>query len=406
MASIEELVTSQSPLSHICVQTYRNVPSGPAYGGYRQDLLEKALSPLEKLSVVCFSCEGVMRDPQLTDTGYRCASCLDGAEGKVADRNKAEIDKLRIRCPFRLKSCSWVNPLWLLISHIEKCKLCPLPCPLGCGETPPRRELIKHKEELCLERKIRCTFCHVVIKASECSDHLEICPSFRLECMNGCNELVLRRKMENHISKFCPLSIVPCTFKKYGCDVVRKRKELDIHETEYVVKHVKMMNTRLEEISSIVIHNNGLNWVINGIKQKFEHNNKLYSDPFYVNNYKFKAEILFTVTEISKLDLGVFVYLCVGVHDDSLKWPFVGKVLIHLVDIENESDFRTYSFSTEESDCFGYFTRRTDDKNGFGFDSIATKDEILTKFSKDDKITIQIEIQQLDKPREFQRFYT
>ena len=406
MMSIGELVKSQNPLSHICVETYQNVPSGCAYGGYRQDLLENTLSPLEKLSVVCSSCEGVMRDPQLTDTGYRCASCLDGTEGKAAVKNKAEIEKLKVRCPFRSKTCSWASPIWLLLSHIEKCKLCPVPCPLGCGATPPRRELIKHGEEICLERKISCTFCHVIIKASQYSDHIETCPSFRLECTNGCNVLVLRRNMEIHISKFCPLSMVPCSFKKYGCDVVRKRKELDIHETEFVVKHVKMMNTCLEEIGTTVIPNNGLKWEINGIKQKFELSKRLYSEPFYVNNYKFKAEIKFSDTESGKLDLGVFVYMCVGVHDHSLKWPFLGKVLIHLEDIENESSFRTCSFSTKESDCLFFFTRRTDDKNGFGFDSIATEVEILTQFSKDDTITIKIEVQHLEKPQEFQKFVT
>ena len=406
MAINGELVIGLDPLSHVCVETYQNVPSGRAYGGYRQDLLQNALTPLEKLSVVCSSCDGVMRDPQLTATGYKCASCSDGAEGKAAVRNKAEIEKLKVRCPFRSKSCSWVNPIWLLSSHIERCKLCPVPCPLGCGETPPRRELARHKEEMCSERKISCTFCHVVIKASQCSDHFDLCPSFRLECTNGCDELVLRRNLELHISKFCPLSMVPCSFKKYGCDVVRKRKELDIHETEFVVKHVKLMNTCLEEISTTVIPNSGLRWEINGIKQKFEDNNKLYSDPFYVNNYKFKAEVQFSDTESDRLDLGVFIYLCVGVHDHSLNWPFVGKVLIHLEDRENERSFRTCSFSTDEDDCFSSFTKRTNNKDGFGFYSIATKDEIFTKFSKDDTVTIKIEILHLDGLKAFQRFAT
>ena len=96
MASVEDNI-----LCHICVETRQNSSSLHTRGGYRQDLLENILSPLEKSLIVCCSCDAVMRDPQFTEEGYKCSSCLDGREGKPMAMNKTEIEKLRVACPFR-----------------------------------------------------------------------------------------------------------------------------------------------------------------------------------------------------------------------------------------------------------------------------------------------------------------
>ena len=127
-------------LYHICVDIRQNkIPSVHTRGGYRQDLLENILTPLERPFVVCCSCEGVMRDPQFTEEGYKCSSCLDGRKGKPASVNKTEIEKLRVMCPFRQQGCDWSGTMGLVVAHVEKCDLCPVSCSLGCGHSSERK---------------------------------------------------------------------------------------------------------------------------------------------------------------------------------------------------------------------------------------------------------------------------
>ena len=393
-------------MCHICVEIRQNkIPSGHTRGGYRQDLLENILTPFERSFVVCCNCEGVMRDPQFTEEGYKCSSCLDGREGKPASVNKTEIEKLRVVCPFRQQGCDWSGTMGLVVTHVEKCDLCPVSCSLGCGHSSERKYSKRHETEECPERNTRCEFCQTNIKVSQSCDHSKTCPNLPLKCSNGCNEdRIPRKDMSLHVSEFCPLSIVPCSYKKYGC-VGIKRKDMDTHETDFIVKHFRIMNTRVDALKTQVntltedqckLYNKVLEWEIKGVRDKFEKKEKLYSDPFYVNKYKFQGIACFDTKDNNQLV--IFVRLCVGLLDDSLKWPFLGKITLTLVNLERPDNSITRSYLTEGKHMF---KRRTKDESGYGFGSFATKEDVLKKFSKDDSIQIKIEIEYLDKPDEF-----
>ena len=416
MASSEESI-----LCHICVETHQNIfPSGRTRGGYRQDLLENILTPLERSLIVCCSCEGVMRDPQLTEEGYKCRSCLEGREGRPATVNKTEIDKLRVVCPFKQEGCSWSSTIGLLVSHVEECDLCLVSCPLCCGESMKRAYLKKHENEECSERNTNCEFCLINIKVSQTSDHLKTCPNFPLECLNGCNSgRIPRKDMSLHVSELCPLTMIPCPYNKYGCSISSKRKDIESHEMEFVAKHVRIMNTHkelmdtgmqllkaqvytltshIENIGTALQHNRGLEWEIQGVRERFDDKTRLYSDPFYVDNYKFQGWAEFNSEDNNAL--GIYVRLCVGVLDGSLKWPFFGRVTLTLINMRNSNKLVTESFLTKDIECF---TKRTGDSynNGYGYSSFATKAAVLTKFSEANKIIITIEIESRGKSDRF-----
>ena len=411
MASVGENI-----LCHICVETHqKRTPSGHSRGGYRQDLLENILSPLERSFVVCCRCKGVLRDPQLTEEGYKCESCLDGGEGRPATTNKTEIEKLRVVCPFRQQGCDWSGTIGLVVSHVEKCDLCPVSCPLGCGYSSERKDLKRHEKEECPERNTNCEFCLTSIKVSQSCEHFKTCPNYPLECSNGCDkDRIPRNEMSLHVSELCPLSMVPCPYKRYGCVDVKK-KHMDTHETDFVVKHVRMMsihnefmnarigalNAHIENINTAIQQNKGLEWEIKRVKKKFEKKEELDSDPFYVHNYKFQGSAEFNT--VGNNALGIFLCLCVGILDDSLRFPFLGKVTITLINLRNSDKPVTKFYLTEGKECFN---RRTKDGTGSGFKLFATKDEVLTEFSKSDSIQIKIGIQYLYKSAEFAKRVT
>ena len=182
------------------------------------------------------------------------------------------------------------------------------------------------------------------------------------------------------------------------------------------MKHVRMMNTRIgalnTQVSTLTSHienfntaiqqNKGLEWEIKGVAKMFEKNEKLFSDPFYVHNYKFQGLAKFNTDGNDKL--GIFLCLCVGILDDSLRFPFLGKVTITLINLRNSDESVTNSYLTEGVDeCFN---RRTECGPGRGYSSFAAKDKVLTKFSKSDSIQITIEIEYLYKSAEFAKIVT
>ena len=71
------------------------------------------------------------------------------------------------------------------------------------------------------------------------------------------------------------------------------------------MKHVRMMNTHIEGLTGIAQHNKGLEWVIKGVREKFEQKTYLYSDPFYVDNYKFQGWAKFNTEDNNGLEIFV-----------------------------------------------------------------------------------------------------
>ena len=336
-----------------------------------------------------------MRNPQLTDRGYTCRSCLGNCNSiKQAKETEAEINKLIVHCPFKNEGCLWDDKLSLLIVHMNNCELFPITCPLGCKQTIKRTCLMTHVDEKCLERKTKCGYCNCVMKVSQTNTHNGTCPSFPLTCVNGCNShSIARNKMDHHTSKECPLSLVPCPFKRYGCSTVRKRRDIETHEAEFVVKHVRMMNIHIEEMEEVSQYSRGLKWEINGVRDKFKREEKVYSDPFYVNHYKFKGSAKLMS---SRGFLGIFIHLCQGENDGNLVWPFLGNVIITLVNTGDSNNSISHSYSTAGN---VNFTRRSSlDRTGHGFPKFITEEKLLnSKFSEGDSIIIKFEVQHLPK---------
>ena len=170
---------------------------------------------------------------------------------------------------------------------------------------------------------------------------------------------------------------------------------------EVLNTQVNTLTTHIENIYTAIQYNKRVEWEVKGVRGTFKKKEELYSDPFYVNNYKFKRSAEFDTKDNNRFS--IFVCLCVGLLDDSLRWPFLGKVTITLVNLESYDNSITKSHLTEGKDDFN---RCTEDGDGFGFASFTTKREVLTKFSKDDSIQIKIQIEYLDKPDEFTKIFT
>ena len=134
-------------LKHICVLK----PESNTYHGYKLALLEKELDDFLSLMILCESCNGILREPCLTDTGkYKCKSCLDNENGNLDEIKMKAIAKLSCCCPFKKKGCLWEGTIRQLPEHNESCKYIEINCcykELGCDTKRRRLEMDSHETE-------------------------------------------------------------------------------------------------------------------------------------------------------------------------------------------------------------------------------------------------------------------
>lgn len=106
-----------------------------------------------------------------------------------------------------------------------------------------RRKSIGAHELVCENQTVCCQYCSSEIRVQSTQIHEQICPKMPVSCQ--CDPLFScpRQDLSTHIQASCPITKVPCRFKRNGCDLEVKRKDLPEHEktqcqhTEYTCQH-------------------------------------------------------------------------------------------------------------------------------------------------------------------------
>ena len=335
---------TQSSLDLILVPNTRN----GKYGGYQQGLLDEELTNLEKKSVLCTACNGILRDPMSVENKLKCRQCLEPDEtGQPSASTCTSIaDSLQVSCPLKGKGCNWKASISNLVDHTKSCQY-----------------------------------------------FLQRYPN-------------------------CPEMDVECSFKRYGCTVVTKRKNMEHHEKENITKHLKMMDKHLittddnlrnlqTELQAVKSQNQalssklqlvekdmkltfgGITCEIPGLREKLKRDQTCRSKEFYVGLYNFQAIIYPRKNNEEKL--GIFIQIVRGQFDDKLVWPFSGRISFTLMSQINETNSVTNSFDTKNEAAFQKFTRSD---NIHGYHNFATHQILLKEeFSKGDAIRIKILVQ-------------
>ena len=288
------------------------------------------------------------------------------------------------------------------VQHLEECEFLPVLCPRKCVESDgersgevvrlERRQMAEHEREYCPQRELECEFCGRVAKACEMNPHLGECEEFPLDCPNGCEVAetgtgqMKRGDVPLHLTE-CPLQRVECPYREYGCGEEMERRQLDLHEREYMHTHFRLAMKEIKQkqiesdnkikvleklsaekdlenisikkemkqsetlsldlkrkqiesnekilflekqnavltvaLSSTLVSTGRLEWNIKGVKQKIEKKEYTYSDPFYVGMYKCQLMIVWDWINTGKV--GCWIRNMKGEFDDKLKWPFIYK---------------------------------------------------------------------------------
>ena len=152
--------------------------------------------------------------------------------------------------------CDWTGTVGGGIQHLKECEFLLVTCPLKCVESDgerrgevvrvERRQLTEHEREFCSQRELKCEFCGGAVRACEMNPHLGECEEFPVDCPNGCEAAgetgtgqMKKGAVPLHLSE-CPLQRVECPYREYGCGEEMERRQLDLHEREYMHTHFRL----------------------------------------------------------------------------------------------------------------------------------------------------------------------
>ena len=288
------------------------------------------------------------------------------------------------------------------------------------------------RDPISVENKLKCKSCLEPNESGEpsISTSIGISDSLKISCPfreKGCvwsdsitNLIDHKKRCQYFLQKYpnCPEMDVECAFKRYGCDIITKRKHMEHHEKESQTKHLKMMNkhirssddnlrslqSELQTVKSQLQTVNsklqivekemkntfgGIVCEIPGLKEKIKINQTYKTKEFYVGLYNFQATIY--PRRNNEQHLGIFIQIVRGQFDDKLIWPFSGKISFILLNEANEDTSITNEFVTANEKAFQKYTGST---NNLGFDKLVTHETLVKdEYSKGDTIRIKILIQ-------------
>ncbi|KAM5238924.1 TNF receptor-associated factor 5 isoform 2-T2 [Ctenodactylus gundi] len=218
----------------------------------------------------CAFCHSVLHNPHQTGCGHRfCHHCilslreLNAVPICPVDKEviksqevfkdnccKREVLNLYVYCK-NSPGCNAKVILGRYQDHLQQCSFQAVACSSEhCQETVLRRDLQEHLSTYCQFREEKCLYCKKRVVVINLQNHEEkLCPEYPVSCPNNCSQIIPRTKVDEHLP-VCPEAEQECPFKHYGCTVKGKRGNLLEHEHSALREHMLLVlekNFRLEE---------------------------------------------------------------------------------------------------------------------------------------------------------------
>eukprot|EP00301_Raphidiophrys_heterophryoidea_P000963 c10480_g1_i1.p1 GENE.c10480_g1_i1~~c10480_g1_i1.p1 ORF type:complete len:431 (-),score=72.18 c10480_g1_i1:343-1635(-) len=171
------------------------------------------------------------------------------------------VGNLVLECENRKNGCNVAVTRFTKTEHEISCEFSQVKCSLGCGGVQCRKDLAEHESSSCIFRKKGCSQeCGVQVRVCEEEVHIaKDCVNTMIDCPNSCGEKTTRGSMHFHTAQ-CQLQPLDCLYKEQGCNERILRKDFDEHISKPIHnKYSSMLITRLlGEISRLKDENDHL----------------------------------------------------------------------------------------------------------------------------------------------------
>ena len=174
-----------------------------------------------------------------------------------------------------------------------------------------------------------------------------------MECNNfekGCNWQGSVGTLDKHMAT-CEFECIPCKYQYVGCDVKMTRKDITQHEEEDDKKHLHLAL----QSAAISTLSDGESLVFKMTEYSSKKQNKevIFSDLFYthLNGYKMCVRIHANGTGSGEgTHLSISSLFLKGPFDNSLQWPFIGKVTFEILNQMGDYDHYGLIIEFEDND--------------------------------------------------------
>lgn len=375
------------------------------------------------------------RDPECPCDREKLDKDKDIFPDKASERR---ILSYMVKCP--CAGCQWTGELRDVEVHEKRCPQKVVECPSEkCTMKLPRGLIDEHLKTSCLWRIVCCPYCNESHPKSQEQMHTESCPLFPLNCINGCEQIIPRIQMPNHLETECLLTPLACPYQELGCTTKVERRDLERHVTDQTTVHLSLACKKLvhlhqefnqektklkKEIDDLKKENDNLVlkvsaqekqilktktesptfvWKITGFSEllrqgKLGKTNKLDSVPFYTGPFGYKLKLSVNPNgdgSGKNTHLSAFVIVMKGDYDGMLTWPFHQKVTFTLIDQQDilqqrENIVMHFRANTKLEN----FARPVSDENpGRGYARFVSHDKLKTRrFIVDDTLFIQVDV--------------
>lgn len=241
-------------------------------------ILELTNEQLEKSKdLICSICQSLLKNtieistcghlfceecliPWIENDNDTCPSCKTNFSKSSIKKSKF-IDRLTGQISVSCQFCVW-NGLFLdyNTNHINPesvncCKYMLIQCN-KCKSNIKKEKIQNHLINDCNYRDIKCDYCNIIISKHLIEGHMiHECSESDIKCdNNSCNFKGKRKDLKLH-KDACKYEKVPCPLKKYGCDELLERSEIDKHLENSMEYHFAKAE---EKINDLLIENKNL----------------------------------------------------------------------------------------------------------------------------------------------------
>ena len=352
---------------------------------------------------------------------------------------KRDIRALPVKCDNVERGCQKERTIDTLEEHMAVCQFTPVPCPKQCEDTILllRKDLNHHIHNECPNRDCECEYCGKKgTYANITQVHYVICDEKIVPCSNeDCTETMKRHMIENHVEDDCEYTEVSCKYANIGCEIKLKRKDMRAHEEDDKIhlhlaldavvelkdKNVQLQDTSLQLQDTIGRMEYGLQladykiqfsskkgrawkkqeivlmtFKLTDYQRKMWNNEEFMSPSFYTSPEGYHMSVIVYANGNGGgrgTHVSAFVHILEGRNDSKLKWPFIGKVKIELLNQLKDGNhhIKTVPFKMEHN-------TRVGDIRNLGFSQFIPQSKLhhnpstKTQYLKDDTLYFRVSV--------------
>ncbi len=316
-------------------------------GGYDYEFVDQFPKSLE-----CSICLLTLRDPMVISCcgNHYCEACI----GRITNNRKPcplcnspdfttllhkgvarEVNALRVYCPKKAQGCDWQGELGQVDRHLNPtansrvCGFVMVECKYKCGGLFERRVIDSHEANDCANRPIE-------VKMAFLARRLEMLATENREIKNEVEAKVTTLKTQ------------------LQAEVTTLHKEVIALKAENTSLKQQMEARPLPPVPPFY-------FTVYNYKQCKKDNSIIMSPTFYSHpkGYKMRLQIFPNGFKTGlNTHLTLFIHIMMGEFDDTLQWPFTGRVTIDMYSFKSEQWTQIQVVDFKESpvqrgyDCF------------------------------------------------------